>query len=126
VFAAGLAFLQWLAGGPVTLLWLKAVVVYVLTGLALRLFRSRVQLLRLRPNSWLYHAVLFHLFVKHFAGIVVVEARRLLVARSLAAPHPFGPGAFRSLVYATASLLVRSLERAERFYAAQALRGIAE
>ena len=68
---------------------------------------------------------LLALFVRHFAGILTAESRRMLTARSLAAPFRCGPWSFRSLSFAVAAVFSRSFDRAERFYAAQRLRGIA-
>ncbi len=126
MFAAALVLIQWTAGMPVTSLALKAVLVFLCASLLVRLIPWRRWIFACRPGSHGYLLVLFGLFVRHFAGILTAEARRVLVARRFAVPHARGRGAIRSLGHATASVLLRSLARAERFYAAQSLRGIAE
>jgi energy-coupling factor transporter transmembrane protein EcfT len=70
--------------------------------------------------------VLFALFIRHFAMIFASESRRVLQARSLGISRTYGRGWFRSLVAALVALIGRSLSRAERFYAAQSLRGFTE
>jgi hypothetical protein len=54
------------------------------------------------------------------------EAMRALTAYRLAVPHGFRPGGMRALAFSLDSLFRRCLVRAERFYAAQTLRGLAE
>lgn len=126
LFAAGLAFLQWAAGMPVTWLWLKTIAAFVAVTAVVRALPWDRWLFQLRHGGRLYHAALFALFVRHFAAVLVQEARRALAAHALAAPARYRAGWFRSLAHATGGLLVRSLVRAERFHAAQSLRGIAE
>jgi hypothetical protein len=72
----------------------------------------------------LYRLFLFLHFTRHFTAILLEEAKRLLIARRLAAPKLYGAGGFSSLVHSLNAILRRSLVRAERFYAAQWLRGI--
>ena len=126
VFAVALVLIQWTAGMPVTSLALKAVLAFLFVSLMVRLIPWRRWIFAFRPGSFGYLLVLFGLFVRHFAGILTSEARRVLIARRFAVPHMRGRGALRSLGHATASVFLRSMARAERFYAAQSLRGIAE
>ena len=126
VFAALLALMQWASGMPLTALPLTTVAVFVVTIMVIRLVRWREWIFRVRPGSRRYTALLFALFVRHFAEILGTETRRVLVARRLAAPRARGPGSARSLKFAVAALFGRSLTRAERFYAAQSLGGLAE
>jgi hypothetical protein len=72
----------------------------------------------------LYRLFLFLHFTRHFTAILLEESRRMLIARRLAAPRLLGAGGFLSLVHSLTAILRRSLVRAERFYAAQWLRGI--
>jgi hypothetical protein len=74
----------------------------------------------------LFCAALFALFVRHFAWVLLAEARRALTARAISVPNRYGAGWFHSLVHAVSAIFTRSLVRAERFYAAQWLRGIGE
>lgn len=118
--------MQWIAGMPVTWLWLKTIVVFLAAAVVVRGAPWDRWLFRLRHGSRLYHAALFALFVRHFAVILFGEARRALTAHSLAAPNRYRAGWFRSLAHANGSLLARVLVRTERFHAAQWLRGIGE
>jgi hypothetical protein len=70
--------------------------------------------------------ILFLLFIRHFAAILGEEAYRLFRARRLAVVRDCGPLGFFSLRCAVAAVFRRTLARAERFYAAQWLRGAAE
>jgi hypothetical protein len=126
LFAATLALMQWVAGMPVTWLWLKTILVFLATTAVVRLLPWGRWIFRTRPGSAWFHAALFPLFVRHFAFVLATEARRALVARSLSVPNKYGAGSFRSLAHAVGALFSRSLARAERFYAAQVLRGIGE
>ncbi len=126
LFAGGLALLQWIAGMPVTWLWLKTILVFAVTVVVVRALPWDRWLFRARHGSRLYHAALFALFVRHFAAVLVQESRRALTAHALAAPARYRAGWFRSLAHATGGLLTRAIVRAERFHAAQSLGGIAE
>jgi hypothetical protein len=125
VFAAALALMQWASDLPLTTLPLVTVALFILVITVTRLVRFQGWSFRVRPGSRRWTALLFALFVRHFAGILRAEVRRVLVARRLAAPRAWGPASARSLVFALAALFGRSLGRAERFYAAQWLRGLA-
>jgi hypothetical protein len=124
VFALVLAGLQWIARMPVTLLALKAVVVFLFSTSAFRLFPWADLTSALGSRGRLRTPVLFVLFTRHFAEILLVEATRVFRARSLCVRRPFGRGSFSSLVWVLISLFGRSISRAERFYAAQLLRGL--
>lgn len=126
LFAGFLALMQRVSGMPVTCLWLKAILVFMATTTVVRLLPWNDWIFRVRGGSVIYWLSLFALFVRHFAAILLLEGRRALTAHALAAPNRYGPGAFRSLAWAVSSLFSRSLARAERFYAAQLLRGIGE
>lgn len=126
LFAAVLALIQWASLRRLTALPLLTVAVFLLCAAVAGMVRWTGLIFRARPGSRRYTALLFALFVRHFALVLGTEARRLLTARRLAAPRAFGGGAARSLVFAVAALFTRSFTRAERFFAAQSLRGLAE
>lgn len=126
LFAGILVLMQWIGGTLTAKLPLRTVAVFLLVTSAVRLVPWMEMLGIARPASPLFTAVLFLLVLRHFVLILGQEARRLLTARSLAVPNRYGPGWFGSLKWAMAGLLRRSLARAERFYAAQALRGLGQ
>jgi hypothetical protein len=126
MFAGVLALMQWVSSVPISSLPLKTIAVFLLLTTASRLLPWPDVISVVRPGARLYGLVLFALFVRHFAAIFVGESLRVLQARSLRISRPWGRGAFGSLVAAVAALVSRSLVRAERFYAAQSLRGLAE
>jgi len=126
LFAGMLALMQWVAGMPVTWLWLKTILVSLATMAVVRFLPWDRWLFRLRAGSFLFQMALFTLFVRHFAFVLAAEGRRALTARSLSVPHRYGPGWFRSLAWAVGAFFTRSIVRAERFYAAQWVRGIGE
>jgi energy-coupling factor transporter transmembrane protein EcfT len=126
MFAGVLALMQWVSSAPVSSLPLKTIAVFLLFTAAFRLLRWSDVVSAVRPGARLFGLVLFALFVQHFAAIFVRESQRVLQARSLRLSRPWGRGSFDSLAAAVAALAGRSLVRAERFYAAQSLRGLAE
>lgn len=125
-FALVLAGLEWLGRGAPSALGLRTVMVFLVVTSAARMVPWDRLARRARPGSRLFRVVLFLHITRHFAGILGQEARRLLVARSLCVRRAWGPGALRSLAWALAALLLRSLRRAERFYAALSLEGLAD
>jgi len=126
LFAAVLALMQWAGGMPVTWLWLQTILVFLATTIVVRLLPWDRWIFQIREGTWLFWAALFALFVRHFAAVLLAEGRRALTARALSAPNRYGPGWFRSLAFAVSAFFGRSLTRAERFYAAQLVRGIGE
>jgi hypothetical protein len=126
MFAGTLSLMQWVAGMPVTWLWLKTILVFLAATLVIRLLPWDRWIFRVGHGTPLFWMALFALFVRHFAVVLMTEARRALLARSLSVPNQYGAGSFRSLVFAVSSLFTRSLTRVERFYAAQSVRGIGE
>jgi hypothetical protein len=126
MFAGVLALMQWVSSAPVSSLPVKTIAVFLLFTTASRLLPWPDVISAVRPGRKLFGLVLFALFVRHFADIFVRESLRVLQARSLRISRPWGRGAFASLVAAVAALVGRSLVRAERFYAAQSVRGLAE
>ncbi len=117
LFAGMLALMQWVAGMPVTWLWLKTILVSLATAAVVRF---------LPWEKWLFRseAALFALFVRHFAFVLLAEGRRAFTAHSLSVPHLYGPGWFRSLAWAVSTFFTRAMVRVERFYAGQWVRGI--
>ncbi len=126
MFAGVLALMQWVSSAPASSLPLRTIAVFLLSTTAFRLLPWSEAISAVHPGSRLFGLVLFALFVRHFAVIFVRESQRVLQARSLRISCPWGRGSFGSLVAAVAALVGRSLVRAERFYAAQSLRGLAE
>jgi hypothetical protein len=126
VFAAGVATLQWLAGTLDPWLPLKTLAAFALGAAIFAAIPWRGLSRRLAPGRWWYAPVLFLLFLRHFTAILSDEPVRVLRARSLAVPRRYGPGWLASLAHALATLLRRAIDRAERFYAAQLVRGLSE
>jgi len=126
LFAAVLALLEYAARREVSMLGLRTLAVFLLSTAAFHSLPGARWALRSPPKSARHRAALFSFFVAHFARILGTEIRRALVAHKLAAPRRGGPGWFGSLTHALAGVLVRSLVRAERFYAAQWLRGLGQ
>lgn len=69
---------------------------------------------------------LYCLFLSHFLRIFLEETLVLFRAWRLAAPRRRRASWWRSLLHATASLFPRTLRRAERFYAALLVKGLAQ
>ena len=126
LFAVVLVLMQWLARVPVTNLAAKTLAIFLFSTAAFRLLPWTDAVAATRPGTILHGFFLYLLFVRHFANILQSEAARVLHARALCLARPYGRGAFASLVWGLVSLFSRSLARAERFYAAQLLRGFAE
>lgn len=126
LFCVALAFLEWIGHRSVTVLPLKALLSYAVLALGFRIMPWMALLQSIPPRSRLFLPVLFLLFVRHFTFILRDEALRTLTAYRLAVPHLLRRGGIRALAYSLNSFLQRCLIRAERFYAAQLLRGLAE
>jgi len=126
LFSAVLIVLQWVGGAADIRLPMRTVAVFLLTTGAFRVLPWSAMAGGISSRSRLYMPVLFLLFVRHFAEILLAEARRALQARSLCISRSFGRAAFSSLAWAIAALFRRALQRAERFYAAQIVGGLAE
>lgn len=126
LFASVLALLGRLGSSGGALLALRTIAVYTLVVSAARLAPLDAVLRRAGPGSRYFRAALFLLMVRHFAGIFGQESWRLLVAHRLAAPRRWRPGWLDSMGWALTALFRRALMRAERFYAAQRIRGLGE
>ena len=126
LFGATLTLLQLITRMPVTALAAQTVVIFLLVSAAFRIVPWAASLAGIGPRSRFYALVLYALFTRHFFFILTGEAMRLFRARALCITRPYGKGAFRSLAAALVSLFSRSILRAERFYAVQLLRGLAE
>jgi hypothetical protein len=125
-FAAALAVFERLATGRWSALPAYTLAAFAVTVTLARLLPWRALARRIEPQSRLFPAVLFLLLIRHFAGVLGREALRVFQARSLCVTRRYGPGWFRSLTWTAVAVLERALVRAERFYAALALRGFAE
>ncbi len=126
LFAAALAALGQFGGAGGLLPALKTVAVFAFVVAAARLAPVEPWLGRAGPGSRWFRGALFLLMVRHFAAIFGQETWRMLVAHRLAAPRRWRREWFDSLAWAMAALLRRALLRAERFYAAQRVRGLGE
>jgi len=121
LFVTMLWLLQFLSGNRSPRLPFQASFVFASAWLLGRIVSTgRVPIPASKPVFRLY---LFAYFVGHFKDILFTECRRVLTARQIAAPRLIAPGGVRSLVQAMASVLMHAVARAERFYAAQSLRG---
>jgi hypothetical protein len=116
--------LRRLGGAVHPRLALRTVAVFAFVVPAARLILWEELLTSRRPGSALFRIALFLLLVRHFARVLAGEAWRLLTAQNLAAPRRWRHGWWGSLVWALAALFRRALLRAERFYAAQLVRGL--
>lgn len=127
MFAGLLPLLQWVGGRVVDwTLPLRSAAVFFWVASAAR-FLPWTELLRgIRPRGSLFRAVLFLFILRHFVLVLGAEARRAMTARRMAVPREYGPGWFSSLRGAVTGIFRRAMIRAERFYAAQALREAAE
>lgn len=107
--------------------------------LALRMFLAATAgLLLFRAIPWtraarwsirrpgLRNITFYFLFLTHFLRIFLEETLSLFRAWRLATPRQWRAGWWRSIQYATASLFPRVLRRAERFYAALLVKGLAQ
>jgi len=126
VFAAGLALLQWLAGTLDPWLPVKTLAAFALGALLFAAIPWRRMSRGLLPGRWWYGPVLFLLILRHFTAILAEEPVRVLRARSLVISRRYGAGWLTSLAHALTALFRRAIDRAERFYAAQLIRGLAE
>lgn len=121
-----MAALQWFNHAFNPLLPAKIPAVFWLAGAGVRLTPWTALSSRCRPASGSSRAIIYLFFVRHFASIVAAESRCLMHARRQAVPRPYGRWSFRSLAAALVSLFGRTLARAERFHAAQLLKGFPE
>ncbi len=127
MFAGLLPLLQWVGGRAVDwALPLRSAAIFFWLTSAVRLMPWTALLRRVRPRGALFRAVLFLFILRHFVTVLGAEARRVMTARRMAVPHEYGPGWFSSLRGAVTGIFRRAIVRAERFYAAQALREVAE
>lgn len=124
VFVVALSFIQWLNHAFNPEVAAKTLAVFWLTASAFRLIPWNQFGGAIRPGSWPATPMLYLLFIRHFAHILSGESRRILTARSRTVFRQFGRWTFRSLVSALGSLFLRAMNRAERFYAAQMLKGL--
>ncbi len=124
IFAAVVAVLQLASTGTVSMLPAKTVVVFLLLGAVWRAWPFVNVFEGVRPGSRLWTLVLFALVTRHFVEILQTEAVRVFRAWALRVPRRFGPLGLRSLSWTVVASVLRCWVRAERFYAAQRLRGL--
>jgi energy-coupling factor transporter transmembrane protein EcfT len=127
LFCAGVAGLQLMSGNLDPWLPVKTFGAFFAGLAAFACFPwRRLPRLLVAPPARRNLPILFLLILRHFAGILGAEAARQFRARRLVVVRESGPLGFTSLRCAVVSMFRRSIERAERFYAAQWLRGGAE
>ncbi len=124
IFVAVLSLIQWLYHEFHYEVVAKTLAVFWLTASAFRFMPWNRFGDGIRPGSRLTAPILYLLFIRHFALILSGESKRLLTARSRTVFKPCGRWSFRSLISALGSLFLRAMNRAERFYAAQMLKGL--
>jgi hypothetical protein len=122
-FGFAVTLLQWFGGQKPPILGLQTLLVYLCLGVLVFLLVPQGFGLPARDSPF-HRMVLYLLFVRHFVAILRGEARRVMVARGTVVRRALGPWGMSSLAHALASLFQRCLIRAERFYAAQWLRGL--
>lgn len=123
IFVLAIGLIQWIYHEPDLEIAAKTLAVFWLTASAFRLIPWSQSGNAFRTGSRLSASLLYLLFIRHFALIFAEESKRLLTARSRTVFKPYGRWSFRSIVSAIASLFLRAMNRAERFYAAQMLKG---
>jgi hypothetical protein len=123
LFALVLTTLQWLNGAVDIRLPLRTIAIFLLSTAAFRVLPWPYLIAGLDSRSPWYLPAMFLLFVRHFAAMLLEEVRRAFQARSLCVSANIRRGGFQSLVWATASVFRRAIDRAERFYAAQTIGG---
>jgi hypothetical protein len=126
VTAAGYYLLQVLAGNAALILPLRMMVVFLWLSAALAVVPWQAALTRTRPGSPGFHALLYVHLIGHFLHILGEESLCVLRAWKWTSRGTRGSARFQALRGALAALFLRSLGRAERFYAAQLVRGLAE
>jgi len=126
VFAAVLAAVEFFAAHRPPLLAMRMILA---AAAGLLLFRA-VPWKRLAgwclQRRGFRNPALYFLFLHHFLRIFLEECTGLFRAWRLAAPRQWRAGWWRSVHYATASLFPRVIRRAERFYAALLVKGLAQ
>lgn len=118
--------LQVLAGSAAIILPLKMMVVFFCLSTALAVFPWEALLSKSRPGSRGFHALLYIHLIGHFLNILGEETLRVLRAWKWSSRGARGSVRLRALRGTLSGLFLRSLGRAERFYAAQLVRGLAE
>lgn len=126
IFAAVLAAAEFLLHRRPPLLAARMMLV---AACGILLFRAlpwpRIARWALRQHA-LRNAAFYFLFLSHFLRIFMEEIISLFHAWRLAAPRRWRAVWWRSLLHASASLFPRTLRRAERFYAALLVKGLAQ
>ena len=119
-----LLLLQQFAVNSDKLMPLRMVTVFFFVCAAWHTFPVVNLLLRIPHHTSIYIAVLYLFFIRHFMITLGEEAFRML--RAWKWSNRWRRGNIRSLSCAMTGLFNRCLVRAERFYAAQLVRGLAE
>jgi hypothetical protein len=124
--ALGLWVLQRIVSSPASLLPIKMIGVFLFTSAAFRIFPWMEILLRTPRETLRFQGVLYFFFIRHFVAILGEESLRLL--RAWRWTHRGLPRRllFRSLAGAMSGLFSRCFVRAEHFFVAQLLKGLAQ
>jgi len=125
IFAAALAALEWLALRRPPWIAVKMLTVAAASLAVSRLVPWARAARWCLGRNFLRPVALYFLVLAHFLRIFLEENRSLFFAWRLAVGRRRGAAAWRSLACATASLFPRVLRRAERFYAAMLVKGMA-
>jgi hypothetical protein len=118
--------MQQFASSPASLLPLKMVAVFLFTSAAFRIFPWMEILLRTPRETLRFQVALYLFFIRHFVVILGDESLRLLRAWRWTHRGLHGRVLIRSLAGAMTGLFSRCFIRAEHFFAAQLLKGLAE
>lgn len=124
--AAAFWVLQQLAASPASLLPIKMVAVFLFASAAFRIFPWMEILLSAPRETRRFQVALYFFFIRHFVVILGEESLRLLRAWRWTHRGLHGRVLIRSLAGAMTALFSRCFIRAEHFFAAQMLKGLAE
>jgi hypothetical protein len=124
LFAVSIALAEWWSTGRPGTLALKTLAAAAISVALLAFLPWKRWVASSDPRGPWFRAALFLLALHHFYRILTEEALRLMRARSLCVRRETGPMALASLAAAVGDLIRRTLNRAERFYAALVLEGL--
>jgi hypothetical protein len=118
--------IQQLASSAPRLLPIKMVAVFLFASAAFRIFPWMEILLRTPRETLRFQVAIYFFFIRHFVVILGEESLRLLRAWRWTHRGLHGRVLICSLAGATMALFSRCSFRAEHFFAAQLLKGLAE
>ncbi len=126
ITAAAFWVMQQIASSPANLLPLKMVAVSLFASAAFRIFPWMEILLHTPRETLRFQVALYFFFIRHFVVILGEESLRLLRAWRWTHRRLHGRVLIRSLAGAMTALFSRCFIRAEHFFAAQLLKGLAK